>query len=125
MGQCLCEGRFAVASCAPERRRDSHGVPFAIEQLLLERFEFGGSRYKIRGEVRHHHWNALLMALALQHPRQSGRMFWQIEVVNLAKPAWQLAEIRKACSLYWTDVLALLPGEPNRGEQQGLRAQLA
>jgi hypothetical protein len=55
----------------------------------------------------------LLPAFVLQDSDQRCLMFRQIEVVELAEPARQFAEVAKARTLDGADRLALLAGQPN------------
>src|SRR5262249_24111270 len=113
MGELLGEGGLAVAAGAAQRRGDGDGIPFGIQEVSLQSVELNGSLHEIVWRLRRHHADALLPALALQDPDQRRDVLWQIEIVDLAKPAWQLAEIAKSWPFDGTDRLALLTRQPN------------
>src|SRR5262249_36327012 len=119
------ERGLAVAAGAAQRRGDRDGIPFGIQELSLQRLEFDRSLHEIGWRLRRHHGDALLAALILQDPDQRRGMLRQVEVVDLAKPARQLAEIAKFWPLDGTDCLALLTGQsdlpPNDRARQSRR----
>src|SRR5262245_26137540 len=126
MGEFPGERGLAVAAGAPQRRGNGDGIPFGIQEVALQSVELNGSLHEIGWRLRRHHGHALLVALVLQDPDQRRNVLWQIEVIDLAKPAWELAEIAKSWPLDGTDCLTLLTRQPdlppNDRARQGRRS---
>ena len=92
--QRLCERGLAIAAGTFQRRSNpGDRIALGVEELLFERIELLRPRHEIRRRLGRHYWHALLPAVGFEHADQRGLVLNEIEVVDLAEPARQLAEV--------------------------------